>query len=81
MEVRMPVLASMAYMDTLPKMASQPSFATYANSPFGSTAIEVGNTPPAVIVNVAVLELPPPGAGLKTVTVAVPTVEMSLTEI
>src|SRR6266852_2084397 len=46
-----------------------------------STAMDCGDTPPAVIVNVEVLELPPPGAGLKTVTLAVPVAAMSLAEI
>jgi len=42
--------------------------------------MDCGDTPPGVIVNVEKLELPP-GAGLKTVTAAVPAAEMSLTEI
>jgi hypothetical protein len=36
---------------------------------------------PVVIVNDDSLELPPPGAGLETVTVAVPAVAVSLAEI
>src|SRR5258708_5343668 len=36
------------------------------------------NPPNAVIVNVAAPETPPPGAGLKTVTCAIPLVVMSL---
>jgi hypothetical protein len=43
--------------------------------------MDFGDTPPAVIVNVELLEFPPPGAGLKTVTAAIPTAAMSLAEI
>jgi hypothetical protein len=82
MGVKAPVVGSTVYMDTLPTKASkQPSFATYANFPVGSTAIDLGNTPPVAMVKATEFEVPPPGAGLKTVTEAVPVAAMSLAGI
>src|ERR1700690_1760421 len=43
--------------------------------------IDRGTTTPVAMVKVAGFELPPPGAGLNTVTVAVPTVAKSDAEI
>jgi len=48
---------------------------------FGAMELSVGTGFGALIVNVCALDRPPPGAGLNTVTGAVPAVAMSLAEI
>src|SRR2546427_175709 len=52
-----------------------------ARAVFGDREVSVGLAFGAVIVNVCGLEVPPPGAGLKTVTEAVPADAMSVAVI
>jgi hypothetical protein len=82
MDVIAPVVGLIAYIDTppLPEPSQLSISATYTNLPVGSTAIDCGNTPdtpPEAVVKVELVEIPPPGEGLKTVTVGVPFAAMS----
>jgi len=79
------VAGLITYIETLFEV----EFDTYANLPnlpdgSGATATEKAYSPGFVELLIAkfeALELPPPGAGLKTVTAAVPVAAMSLAEI